>query len=204
MYVNTENTIISITSVAIYWAKWRYIQGLFCGITRATTWYHGLFKLHVIMDNPLTTAELSRLRKAIQQRDRLTSQGLVTSAVDSKISSALSNLKLYLPTQTQLAAVLKDWEVSDFTKRSQITIWLQQNILNDDSSRASTPPPVREPANPPRPTFVHPPPPPPLPSRSGSLVLRPDLNRPSLSVTPTPALAQVTSEPKATYSTSQG
>ncbi|KAF8683433.1 hypothetical protein RHS04_01952 [Rhizoctonia solani] len=141
------------------------------------------------MDNPLTTAELSRLRKAIQHRDRLTSQGLVTSAVDSKISSALSNLKLYLPTQTQLAAVLKDWEVSDFTKRSQITIWLQQNILNDDSSRASTPPP----ANPPRPTFVHPPPPPPLPSRSGSLVLRPDLNRPSPSVTPTPALAQVTS-----------
>lgn len=97
------------------------------------------------MDNPLTTAELSRLRKAIQQRDRLVAQGLVTSAVDSRISSALSNLKLYLPAHTQLAVILRDWETSDSAKRSHITIWLQQNILNDDSSQVGALSPVREP-----------------------------------------------------------
>ncbi|CAE6387296.1 unnamed protein product [Rhizoctonia solani] len=138
------------------------------------------------MDSPLTTAELSRLRKAIQQRDRLVAQGLVTLAVDSRISSALSNLKLYLPAQIQLAAVLRDWETSDCTKRSQITLWLQQNILDDDQSQANGTPPIA----PPSPAFVHPPPPPPLPSRAASLVSR--TGRPSSSGTPTPALVHGT------------
>ncbi|CAE6432780.1 hypothetical protein ACGC1H_006759 [Rhizoctonia solani] len=137
------------------------------------------------MDNPLTIAEFSRLRKAIQQRDRLVAQGLTTSSVDLRISSALATLKLYLPAQTQLAAVLKDWETSDVTKRSQIIIWLQQNILNDTPSRES-PPPLEVP---PRSAFVHPPPPPALPSRTGSIISRPT----SLSGTPPiPTSARVT------------
>ncbi|KEP47312.1 hypothetical protein V565_160230 [Rhizoctonia solani 123E] len=137
------------------------------------------------MDNPLTMAEFSRLRKAIQQRDRLVAQGLTTSGVDLRISSALSTLKLYLPAQTQLAAVLKDWETSDAVKRSQIIIWLQQNILNDTPSQES-PPPLEVP---PRPAFVHPPPPPALPSRAGSIISRPT----SLSGTPPiPTSARVT------------
>ncbi|KAH7334232.1 hypothetical protein B0J17DRAFT_672653 [Rhizoctonia solani] len=131
------------------------------------------------MDSPLTVAELSRLRKAIQQRDRLVAQGSATSVVDLRISRALSNLKLYLPSETHLAAVLKDWETSDSAKKSQIIIWLQQNILNETPPQGSAlPPPV-----PPRPAFVHPPPPPPLLSRAASVVSRPD--RPaSLSGTP--------------------
>ncbi|CAE7179827.1 unnamed protein product [Rhizoctonia solani] len=128
------------------------------------------------MDSPLTVAELSRLRKAIQQRDRLAAQGLATSGVDLRISSALSNLKLYLPSQTQLAAVLKDWETSDAVKKSQIIIWLQQNILGDTPSRESPPPPALLS----RPAFIHPPPPPVLPSRKSSVISQPS----SLSATP--------------------
>ncbi|KAJ1301737.1 hypothetical protein OPQ81_008970 [Rhizoctonia solani] len=131
------------------------------------------------MDSPLTTAELSRLRKAIQQRDRLVVQGLATSGVDLRISSALSNLKLYLPAQTQLAVVFKDWETSDEAQRSQIIIWLRQNILNDTPSQASVSLPKALHA----PVFTHPPPPPPLPSRTASIVSQPE--RPtSLSGTP--------------------
>ncbi|KAG8732890.1 hypothetical protein FRC11_010270 [Ceratobasidium sp. 423] len=141
------------------------------------------------MDSPLTVAELSRLRKAIQQRDRSVAQGLVTSGVDLKISRALSNLKLYLPAQTQLAAVLKDWETSDSTKKSQIIVWLQQNLLNDTPSQESVPPP----AVPPHPAFVHPPPPPALHSRTGSVVTQPD--RPPSGPPPIPTSTRVTPVP---------
>ncbi|CUA70820.1 hypothetical protein RSOLAG22IIIB_09159 [Rhizoctonia solani] len=137
------------------------------------------------MDSPLTLAELSRLRKAIQQRDRLLSQSSPTSAVDLRISRALSNLKLYLPVQTQLGAVLTDWETSDAAKKAQIIIWLRQNLLDDTSSQDSPPPS----AIPPSSTFVHPPPPPALPSRTGSITSRPV----SLAGTPPiPASARVT------------
>ncbi|CAE6470872.1 unnamed protein product [Rhizoctonia solani] len=143
------------------------------------------------MDSPLTAAELSRLRKAIQQRDRLVAQGSATSAVDLRISRALSNLKLYLPSQTHLAAVLKDWETSDSAKKSQIIIWLQQNILNDTPSQERAPPP----ATPPRPTFVHPPPPPPLLSRAASVVSRPDRPASISGTPPIPASVSVTPVP---------
>lgn len=93
------------------------------------------------MNAPLTAAEFSRLHKAIQQRDRLLAQGLSTARADSNILSALRNLSLYLPSQTQLTAVAKDWETSDQAKRSQIVSWLQQNILNGRSSPAPSQPP---------------------------------------------------------------
>ncbi|CAE6501448.1 unnamed protein product [Rhizoctonia solani] len=145
------------------------------------------------MDSPLTIAELSRLRKAIQQRDRLIAQGLATPGVDLRISRALANLKLYLPAQTQLAEVLKDWETSDSTKKSQIIVWLQQNILNDVPSQENAPPP----AVPPHPAFVHPPPPPALHSRTGSVISQLDQPVPS-GLLPLPTSTRVTPGPTPT------
>ncbi|KAG8740362.1 hypothetical protein FRC10_004401 [Ceratobasidium sp. 414] len=82
------------------------------------------------MDSPLTSAELSRLRKAINQRERFLSQGLSVMAAESNILRAISNLKLYLPqSQIQLAAVLKDWEGADQATKTHIIIWLRQQIL---------------------------------------------------------------------------
>lgn len=91
------------------------------------------------MDSPLTTAEISRLRKSIQQRDRLVSQGASTSAPDLNISRALTNLKMYLPqSQSQLTVVLKDWNDGDQAKKSEIVGWIRLNILNDQTvSRVS-------------------------------------------------------------------
>jgi hypothetical protein len=92
------------------------------------------------MDSPLTTAELSRLRKAIHQRERFLSQGLSTATAELNISRALSNLKLYLSqSQPQLAAVLKDWDGADRAKKDQIVAWLRQNVLNEQIPQATPP-----------------------------------------------------------------
>ncbi|KAG8714919.1 hypothetical protein FRC08_011242 [Ceratobasidium sp. 394] len=127
------------------------------------------------MDSPLTNAELSRLRKAINQRERLLSQGLSVATAESNITRALSNLKLYLSqSQTQLAAVLKDWEGADQATKNHIIIWLRQNILEERASQTETPistPPAQSPA--PQPKFVAPPPPPALPAKTQSLPPQP-------------------------------
>ncbi|KAF8600341.1 hypothetical protein BDV93DRAFT_525483 [Ceratobasidium sp. AG-I] len=119
------------------------------------------------MDSPLTTAEFSRLRKSIQQRDRLLSQGVSTSAVDLNISRALSNLKMYLPrSQSQLGVVLADWDGADQTKKTQVVEWIISNILKEQIHGQSTTTTT---------TFAPPPPPPSLPQRANTIASHPQL-----------------------------
>lgn len=122
------------------------------------------------MNGPLTAAEFSRLRKAIQQRDRQLTQGRSTAGADTNILGALRSLSLYLPPQNQLTLVVKDWEGSDQAGRSQIVAWLQQNILSARSPQAAPSQPPREPPS--RTNFVSPPPPPPLPTRASTLPIQ--------------------------------
>ncbi|KAG8683198.1 hypothetical protein FRC09_016237, partial [Ceratobasidium sp. 395] len=123
------------------------------------------------MDSPLTTAELSRLRKAINQRERLLSQGLSVSTAESNIARALSNLKIFLPqSQVKLAAALKDWEGADQTTKTQIILWLKQDILGEQTSVIEASTPIsRTQSSTPQAAFVAPPPPPPLPAKVQSL-----------------------------------
>ncbi|KAG9128006.1 hypothetical protein FRC07_006366 [Ceratobasidium sp. 392] len=123
------------------------------------------------MDSPLTTAELSRLRKAINQRERLLSQGLSIVGAESNIARALSNLKLFLPqSQAKIAAALKDWESADQATKTRIALWLRQDILGEQTPPTEAPiSTVRTQTLAPHAKFVAPPPPPPLPKKAHSL-----------------------------------
>ncbi|QRV83155.1 hypothetical protein RhiJN_11171 [Ceratobasidium sp. AG-Ba] len=157
------------------------------------------------MDSPLTNAELSRLRKAINQRERSLSQGLSAATAESNISRALSNLKLFLAqSQPQLAAVLKDWEGADQETKSQIVAWIRQNVLGEQVPAAPISVPTPTPMPPPQPStpqskFIAPPPPPPLPAKAQSLPLQPQpisFSQVQGTSTPSPSAAARNTSPR--------